>query len=109
MGTFLFIFTTMRHAKTDVEEIVNAEKAKDARQHSRKNGYSMMDLRDAPFARLHNYNGNKDVIMEWHVPKEQREEGLGYSGVPDGMFTLKIGKELAVFDAEEFRRQLRWV
>ena len=87
---------------------MKAEKAKDDRRISRNNGYSMMDQRDAPFARLHNFNGS-DVIMEWHVPKEQREEGLGYSGISSGMFSLKIGKELVMFDAEEFRRSLRWV
>lgn len=108
MGGFLFIFTTMRHAKVDAEEILKAEKAKDDRQRSRKNGYSMMSQRDAAYARLRNFNGG-DVIMQWHVPKEQREDGLGYSGVPDGMFSLKIGKELVVFDAEEFRKYLRWV
>jgi hypothetical protein len=98
----------MRHQKTSAEEILKAEKAVDDRRRSRSNGFEKMSERDAGHAKLHNYNGG-EVRMLWHIPKDRREDGLVYSGIPDGMFGLELNDQLLVFDAEEFRRQLRWV
>lgn len=98
----------MRRAKLDADEIIAAEKAKDERQQSRKRGFSKMRERDASHARIRNLAG-QDVIMQWNIPDENRDEGVAYLNIPDGLFALKVGKETAVFDAEEFRRSLRWV
>lgn len=108
VSTFLFIFTTMRRSKVSAEEILKAEKAKDDRQRSRKNGYSMMSQRDAGWSRLRDYNGGRSVVMQWHTDREL-EPGEIRANIPDGKFTLLVNGELVAFDAEEFRRSLRWV
>jgi hypothetical protein len=98
----------MKRSKLTAEEIFKAEKAKDDRVESRKRGFSKMEERDASYRKLRNYKGG-EVVMQWHIPDERREEGIAYSGVPEGMFILKSEKETLVFDAEEFRKALRWV
>lgn len=90
----------MQKSKMTTDEILAAEKAVDDRKQSRAQGFQMMDVRDQGTAVLSN-----GVRIEWHVPKDRREDYVGYSGVPNGMFLLD-GK---VYDGEEFRRWLRWV
>ncbi len=97
----------MRTAKLSEEDILRAEKAKDDRKRSRRRGYAKMEERDAGTARIRNYNGS-EVRMLWHIPEDRREEGLCYSGVSDGMFILEFAGKKLVFDAEEFRKWLRW-
>lgn len=94
----------MRKSKLTTDEILAAEKAKDARKQSRSQGFKMMDVRDQGTAVMSN-----GVRIEWHVPKDRREEYVGYSAVDDGHFVLTIDGKKRVFDGEEFRRWLRWV
>ena len=94
----------MRKAKADENEILAVEKAKDDRRRQRARGFKMMDVRDSGWNRFSN---GTEIL--WYVPEERREEGVAYMQVPDGMFVLKIGNKTALFDAEEFRRSLRWV
>lgn len=91
----------MRKSKLTAAEIQAAEKAVEERKQSRKSGFDKMKERDLGHARLHDYNRSEEVWMHW--------------GFDDTLFRLEIkgGKnhpalEL-VFDAEEFRRSLRWV
>lgn len=92
----------MRTSKLTAEEVVQAERSKDERVHSRAKGFAKMKERDAGVARLTN-----GVVMHW--------------GQQDGAFALTIPSyhepgrsrevepRMVVFDAEEFRRSLRWV
>lgn len=97
----------MRASKLSIDEIVKAEKAKDDRQRSRAKGFSKMHERDEGMVRLSN-----GVLMMWPVPEpEYPDKGAHVypRRVPEGMFVLKLGDESYLFDAEEFRRSLRWV
>jgi hypothetical protein len=98
----------MRHGNQSADEILAAEKAKDDRQKSRKRGYGLMTTRDQGQVVLTN-----GVKMYWPVPRQ--EPPPGYKGVwvypraiPENQFILDVdGKEI-IFDAEEFRKWLRW-
>lgn len=99
----------MRKGKLTSDEILAAEKAKDDRVQSRKQGFAKMKERDAGWARFSN-----GVIMRWHVPSSWSEEIHGVrtltgNHIPEGCFILKVGKQEEMFDAEEFRKSLRWV
>lgn len=97
----------MRVGNLTHEEILKAEKAKDDRIRSRNKGFSKMHERDAGEARLGN-----GVLMYWPVPDpEAPDKGIHVypRRVPEGKFVLKLGDESYLFDAEEFRRHLRWV
>lgn len=97
----------MRVGKLTHEEILKAEKAKDDRIQSRNKGFSKMRERDAGEARLDN-----GVLMYWPVPEyEAPDTGIHVypRRVPEGKFVLELGDESYLFDAEEFRKWLRWV
>lgn len=86
----------MRQSRLTSEEIIKAEQEADERKRSRANGYSLMKVRDRGYAELRTYYSSPRAKMRW--------------GVDDSnFFELTIGKEKAVFDAEEFRKYLRWV
>lgn len=99
----------MKQSKLSGEEILAAEKAKDDRKQSRGRGFAKMDERDSGGAVLRDYNAGGPVLIYWHVPPERREDGVAYQHVPEGMFSLKVDNKIIAFDAEEFRRWLRWV
>lgn len=99
----------MTKTKLTTDEIIEAEKAKSDRVESRKRGHAKMKERDQGWVRLSN-----GVLMEWSIPGGWSEEIGGISvsignHIPEGNFLLKMGKETKLFDAEEFRRWLRWV
>jgi hypothetical protein len=110
MGVFALYSQRMRRGSLSHEEIIKAEKAKDDRQRSRAKGFSKMHERDEGMALLSN-----GARMLWPVPEvwsERSTEGIQTANrerVPEGMFVLKIGNESRLFDAEEFRKCLRWV
>lgn len=92
-ASFAIYIHNMRRSKLTEDEILKAEKAKDDRQHSRAKGFSKMKERDAGVAQLSN-----GMYMLW-PPR-----------APEGKFVLKRPCEQGeIFDAEEFRRNLRWV
>ena len=93
----------MQKSKLTAEEILTAEKAKDDRVQSRKRGFAKMSERDRGWMRLSN-----DSLIIWHAtPPEHLTENefWAHPNIPEGMFLLD-GK---VYDAEEFRKALRWV
>lgn len=97
----------MRRVKASAEEIIKAEKAKDDRQRSRSNGYSMMHQRDVGISWFSN-----GVGFRWKTVRDndELEEGeFRMAPPPEGKFVLVVRGESILFDAEEFRRQLRWV
>lgn len=99
------------------DEIQMAEKAKDDQKRSRAGGFGLMNVRDKGYQRLSNA-----VVMCWHVDKEAGKQVGGYyrdngewvelttypRDVPEGKFLLDIKGKILAFDAEEFRRFLRW-
>lgn len=94
----------MRKSKLTAEEIEAAEMAADERKQNRKNGFSLADIRDRGWTRLSN-----GVIMEWWVEKEKRQEYIAYPNIPQGKFMLTIDGRSVVYDADDFRKFLRWV
>lgn len=93
----------MRTGKQTAEEIEAAELAEHQRRTHRAQGFSLMDDRDRGYTVLSN-----GIPFIWHVPKDNRQSGLGYLNVPDNHFVLEIKGEKHLFDAEEIRRVLRW-
>jgi hypothetical protein len=94
----------MRKSKHSADEIEAAERAADDRKHSRGNGFDMMSVRDRGWGRLPN-----GTVMEWWVEPGKRRDGIAYSNVPQGMFLLHTEKQDIMFDADDFRKLLRWV
>lgn len=86
------------------EEITLADRAD-----RRRVGYALMGARDAGSFRLSN-----GVIMRWPAPDQRVSIGNDVylvvpNGVPEGHFKLTVGGRDFTFEAEEFRRYLRWV
>ena len=107
----------MRTAKLTADEIFEAEKAADARQRHRQKGYRKMDERDRGWTRLSN-----GIVMIWPTPPDELRERSTFTiddeevtiygvhpSAPDGHFILEINGQQHLFEAEEFRRWLRWV
>jgi hypothetical protein len=90
----------MRTDKLSAEEILKAEKVADDHKRGRAKGFEKMRERDANHGVLHEYIGKaREVHMLWGEP---------------GMFALDVRlygdkSVVLVFDADEFRRLLRWV
>lgn len=112
---FVIHIYNMRHGNTSAEDIMKAEMAKDQRRQNRAKGYAKMHERDKGSATF-----NNGVIMLWPVPmtetkgkfkvgKETVEICTYPEEVPEGKFVLRVDGESYLFDAEEFRRCLRWV
>lgn len=89
------------YQKTDQEK---EEMLEAANRERRDTGFRKMEERDAG-----GHYVTPEVLMEWHVPKDRRPDGVAYSNVPDGSFKLTINGQSAIIDAEEFRKSLRWV
>lgn len=99
----LYIYDNMKtDRKLSRDEILAIEKAKDERQRNRRKGFSMMTVRDKGWARLSN-----GTAMLWHS-EAPLKPGEVRRNIPEGSFVLVMGGEERLFDAEEFRRWLRW-
>lgn len=89
------------------DEILEAEKAKEARKNFRKGGLNGMKLRDQGSAKLSN-----GAMIMWPVQKPEFSDiGGPYvypRAIQEGTFVLKIDGKEHVFDTEEFQRWLRW-
>ncbi len=108
-GRYSFYIPNMRQAKLTQDEIMAAEKAVDDRQRNRNKGFRKMHDRDAGQHRFKN-----GVVIEWPVPSAWTDEINGIAtrignAIPEGKFVLKFNGRSVAFDAEEFRKQLRWV
>lgn len=86
----------MRKSKQEALEI---EMAEAKRRSDRKNGYSLMEIRDRGWVRFENGS-----VMEWPVDRELLV-GEARRHIPKGHFFLD-GK---MFDVDEFRKYERWV
>lgn len=84
------------------DEILAIEKAADDRRQNRRNGFELMDIRDQGWHRLSN-----GVTISWHTPKPTGDNYI-WRYIPEGTFELQVNGEKILFDAEEFRRWLRW-
>lgn len=94
----------MRKAPKSEQEKLEIEAAE--RTDRRKGGFELGKVRDRGWGTLHDITG-REVVMLWH-PVE-RLPGLAYDKVPDNHFGLVIDGKKVIFEAEEFRRLLRWV
>jgi len=89
------------------DEIFEAEKAKETRQKHRERGFGGMKLRDQGAQVLSN-----GVTMRWPVvDRDYPDDGVWVKprNIPEGKFLLEIDNKEIAFDAEEFRKWLRWV
>lgn len=93
----------MRKEKLVVDEIQAAEKAKSDRESGRRDGFSMMKVRDLGW----NWFSN-GALIEWNTARPLGD-GEARTCVPKGSFILTIDGKKTLFDAEEFRKSLRWV
>jgi len=89
----------MRKAPKSEQEKAEIEAAE--RKDRRKGGFGLMAIRDRGWGRM-----NNGTIMVWHVDNEEAE---AKHDVPDDHFLLIIDGKEKLFEAEEFRRWLRWV
>ncbi len=107
-GHFFAIYIyNMRRGKLTSDEVLKAERARDDRLRSRKKGFSKMHERDAGMAVLDN-----GVVMHWPVVEpEFPDKGIHTypRRIPEGTFVLEIEGQNYLFNAEEFRKCLRWV
>ena len=88
----------MRRSKLRAQELEEAELAEHNRQQSRKDGLSMVEVRDRGWVRLSNGS-----VLEWPVDRELRE-GEARSRISRGSFKLN-GR---LYDSDEFRKWERW-
>lgn len=94
----------MRRSKLTADEIFDAEKAADDRTQTRKSGFAMAVNRDKGWQLLTN-----GATILWPLNKELRD-GEARQYIPEGYFALRTPKgEFLLFDADEFRKWLRWV
>jgi hypothetical protein len=95
-----------RKANVSAEEILKAEKAKEARQKHRAKGFEKMKERDQGFARLRDRNKGREIHFLWGYDPFMEDNNLfkleikGRNGDPPMDLVLS---------AEEVRRYLRWV
>ena len=88
----------MRSSQTSALDLEEQEFSKERQKHSRKGGLSLMEVRDRGYGKVYEMKGN-DVTLIWGVRDDLAHENL---------FKLKIGRQEYIFDAEEFRKFLRW-
>lgn len=83
-------------------EILEAEKAAEARKQQRGSGFRLMKDRDAGSHRLSN-----GVMMNWHTPKPEGDNWI-WRYVPEDSFELEINGKRVLFNTDEFKRWIRW-
>jgi len=93
-----------RKTKLTKEDIFQAEKAKDNRVRSRKQGFEKMHERDKGYQYLKSLDG-KETLMFW-PPTLGKGSGRH---VPEGYFIISIDGHEAILSREEFGRCFRWV
>lgn len=96
-----------RKTKLSADEIAQldaTEQSELERRATRNMGFEKMKERDLGYGRLRDFNGGKEVWMDWRMSQDAEA---------DQLFKLVVGtgydKITLVFDAEQFRRHLRWV
>lgn len=67
----------------------------------REGGLALMEIRDMGYHKFDN-----GVSMQWSVQEKYRS--YPYRRVRPGSFILNVNGKEITFDAEEFRRWLRW-
>lgn len=93
----------MRKSKLTAADIEAAEQAADSRRTARNQGFSLMEIRDRGWMEIAN-----GAIVEWPTDTELTEY-VPRRIIPEGHFVINMGKESALFDADDFRKVLRWV
>ena len=94
----------MRQSNLTADQIFEAEKAADDRKQTRKSGFAMAEVRDKGWQRLDN-----GTVIAWPVDVELNP-GEARQFIPEGHFTIHTPKgESLLFNADEFRKWLRWV
>jgi hypothetical protein len=88
----------MRKSKLSASEIEAQQLAEHQERSGRRDGFSMMTIRDRGWVRLSNGS-----VFEWPVERELGE-GEARTHVPEGTFILD-GK---LYDVDEFRKWQRW-
>lgn len=88
--------------KQSAAEIEELELAENNRRQTRKSGFSLMSVRDRGWIKL-----NNGVVLEWPVDRELLD-GEVRSFIPKGYFGMVTGDKKIIFDAEEFKKYLRW-
>lgn len=96
----------MRKGKLTSDEVLAAEKAKDDRVQSRKQGFKKMEERDAGIAILREYYHGGRVRMRWDIDNNPNHANHFMLEIPGGRDERTVA---IVLDAEEFRKSLRWV
>lgn len=101
-----------RNTKLTAEEIFAAEQAADNHRRTRLSGYALMEVRDRGEVIISDHAGKRNVAMYWPVNREL-SPGETRFDMPNGKFMLEFknkngSTERVVFDAEEFRKWLRW-
>jgi len=96
----------MRQTNLSAAEIADMDDSK--RREDRNRGLKAIPIRDRGYQKLSN-----GVGFYWHHPKRESEEVNGITTiatpkVPDNHFGVEIDGKMTVFDAEEFRKWLRW-
>jgi len=94
----------MRKSKLTAEEIEAAELAADNRKKSRRDGFSLMAVRDRGIAELSN-----GIVVRWPHKTKWSDEINGIStretSIPEGTFMI----DNKLYDVDELQRFLRWV
>jgi hypothetical protein len=88
----------MRKSQTSALDLEEQELAEHRQKESRRGGLSLVELRDRGWARVREVKGREATFI-WGVKDDLAAENL---------FKIKVGKEEYIFDAEEFRKYLRW-
>jgi len=83
-------------SQQEKKEILEAD-----RRTKRTKGFALMSVRDQGYARLRDYNQGESVTMDWNIPGENKFLLHLESNSKHDEINL-------VFDAEEFRKWLRW-
>jgi hypothetical protein len=103
----------MRIAKNapSYDEIMRAEQEADNRKQGRSRGFKLMKERDAGLGGLHEKSGHiRKTEMYWWDDPDAESVVFKLRVYPYKIPGINDGKAFdLIFDAEEFRRFLRWV
>jgi hypothetical protein len=97
----------VRKSKISAEEIEEIEFAEFDRRQVRGKGLDLMSVRDRGWGHIRDHRG-RALTMSWHV-NAPPQEGIARNNIPPGMFMLEGDGIRVMFDADEFRKFLRWV
>lgn len=99
----------MAHISETERQAIRKEELKDFKQKElRASGYYLRHDRDRGWGAMQDITG-KEVVLEWHIEEELREEGKAYSNVPKTHFIINAGGQQLILDKETFRKIYRWV